>query len=68
MLQEPPTYDSLYDSDADQSGEMTAALRNDSESGVLEDEKDDAGPEVDGEWGECLRVFSLFRSNSLLML
>ena len=50
VLQEPPTYDSLYDSDADQGGEMTM-LRKDSESEVLEDEKDDTGPEVDGEWG-----------------
>jgi hypothetical protein len=51
MLQEPPAYDSLYDSDADQGGEVTAGSRKGSESEVLEDEKDDAGPEVDGEWG-----------------
>jgi hypothetical protein len=51
MLQEPPTYDSLYDSDPEQGGEVTSMPRKDSESEVLEDEKDDAGPEVDGDWG-----------------
>jgi len=51
ILQEPPTYDSLYDSDAEQGGEMTTMVRKDSESEVLEDEKDDVGSEVDGEWG-----------------
>jgi hypothetical protein len=51
ILQEPPTSDSLYDSDIDQGSEVTAVDRKGSEPGVSEDEKDSGGAEVDGEWG-----------------
>ncbi|XP_023704250.1 protein nervous wreck isoform X6 [Cryptotermes secundus] len=47
---EPPTSDSLYDSDIDQGSEVAAVDRKGSETGVPEDEKDSGGAEVDGEW------------------
>ncbi|XP_069671228.1 protein nervous wreck isoform X2 [Periplaneta americana] len=45
---EPPTSDSLYDSDAEQGSEV--AEQQGSESGATEEEKEGTGGEVDGEW------------------